>query len=231
MVQSTAVAVVDPATASAVQIREWSIAVRAQIPQMSSDELGQLEALLLAVKHRLKQLGKDISETERTRIRAVQRMGELLGPPRHGLSDDRNSTDHELRSSLSHAENDRNHKARLLAAYPGVVDEALAKAKAPDGLDSISFVPTLLGGDQKVHEYLYWEFHERGFSQAALYQGRWKGVRSGNPDAPIVLYDLKADLGEKRDVASANPELAAKIGDWLKSARSDSPDWIPSWTK
>ena len=66
-------------------------------------------------------------------------------------------------------------------------------AKVPDGCDSISFVPTLLGQprEQRQHEFLYWEFHEGGFKQAALYQGRWKGIRSGGPDAPVVLYDLQ----------------------------------------
>src|SRR5690606_10599087 len=53
----------------------------------------------------------------------------------------------------------------------------LAGAELPDGLDSISFVPTLLGkpDQQGEHEFLYWEFHERGFLNAALYRGRWKG--------------------------------------------------------
>ena len=54
---------------------------------------------------------------------------------------------------------------------------------------------------------------------------------SGAADAPIVLYNLKSDIGEKNDVAAAHPEIAAKIGDWLKTARSDSPDWIPTWSK
>ena len=55
----------------------------------------------------------------------------------------------------------------------------LAKAKLPRNTDSISFLPTLLGRKQKQHKFLYWEFHERGFSQAALYEGRWKGNRTG----------------------------------------------------
>ena len=80
----------------------------------------------------------------------------------------------------------------------------LAGAEVPDGCDSISFVPTLLGqtSEQPRHEFLYWEFHEGGFKQAALYQGRWKGIRSGGPDAPVVLYDLREDIAEKTDVAA-----------------------------
>lgn len=107
----------------------------------------------------------------------------------------------------------------------------LAGTEVPDGCDSISFVPTLLGrpAKQQSHEFLYWEFHERGFTQAALYQGRWKGIRSGNPDAPVVLYDLKHDIAEKTNVAAGHPEIAAKIGAYLKTARTPSPDWVPRW--
>lgn len=107
----------------------------------------------------------------------------------------------------------------------------LAGASVPPGCDSLSFAPTLSGqpGEQKQHEFLYWEFHEGGFKQAALYQGRWKGIRSGAPDAPVALYDQQNDLAETKDVAAEHPEIAAKIGAYLASARSDSPDWRPQW--
>jgi arylsulfatase A-like enzyme len=103
----------------------------------------------------------------------------------------------------------------------------LAGAKLPPGRDSISFVPTLRGRttEQREHEFLYWEFHERGFNQAALYQGRWKGIRERTPDAPLALYDLHNDIAEKTDVAARNPEIVARINAYLKTARSDSPDW------
>ncbi|MGN6547406.1 MAG: arylsulfatase [Aureliella sp.] len=107
----------------------------------------------------------------------------------------------------------------------------LARTGMPRDCDSISFVPTLLDepAKQQQHDFLYWEFHEGGFKQAALYQGRWKGIRSGAPDAPIALYDLKSDVAEKNNVAAQHPELAQKIGDYLATARSDSPDWKPVW--
>jgi arylsulfatase A-like enzyme len=103
----------------------------------------------------------------------------------------------------------------------------LAGASVPEGRDSLSFLPTLLGrdSDQKSHEFLYWEFHERGFSQAALYEGRWKGIRERSLSAPLALYDLSNDLGEKRDVAAEHPEIVARINAYLRSARTDSPDW------
>jgi arylsulfatase A-like enzyme len=108
----------------------------------------------------------------------------------------------------------------------------LAGAELPPGRDSISFVPTLLGrADQQAkHEFLYWEFHERGFKQAALYQGRWKGIRSGAADAPVALYDQQNDVAEIHDIAAQHPDIAQKIGDYLSSARTHSDHWIPVWT-
>ncbi|MBK9137824.1 MAG: arylsulfatase [Verrucomicrobia bacterium] len=107
----------------------------------------------------------------------------------------------------------------------------LAGAAVPAGLDSISFVPELQGraGAQARHEFLYWEFHEGGFTQAALFAGRWKGIRSGRPDAPLVLYDLQSDPGETKDVAAAQPQIVARISDYLGRARTPSPDWEPRW--
>lgn len=103
----------------------------------------------------------------------------------------------------------------------------LSGGKAPEGLDSISFVPTLLGKDkeQKQHEYLYWEFYEQG-GKTAVRAGNWKAVRLGFGDAvPIELYDLSKDLGEENNVADKNPEVVAKMKEIFAKARIDSPDW------
>jgi len=107
----------------------------------------------------------------------------------------------------------------------------LAKAEPPDSLDGISLVPVLTGrpGDQKKHEFLYWEFHEGGFRQAGLYQGRWKGIREGRPDAPVKLYDQESDVAEEHDVATDNPDIAARIGDYLTTARTPLAEWEPRW--
>jgi arylsulfatase A-like enzyme len=106
----------------------------------------------------------------------------------------------------------------------------LANAAVPAGLDSLSFVPTLLGQKgQLSHEFLYWEFHEGGFRQAALYRGRWKGIRRGAPDAPVALYDQQRDVAETNDVAALHPAIAKAIGDYLSTARSESEDWRPVW--
>ncbi len=103
----------------------------------------------------------------------------------------------------------------------------LAGAKPPANLDSLSLVPTLLGRPQQQakHRFLYWEFHERGFKQAALLNGRWKGLRAQGLNRPLELYDLSNDPNERLDVASQHPEIVNQIADYLRTARSDSEFW------
>jgi arylsulfatase A-like enzyme len=107
----------------------------------------------------------------------------------------------------------------------------LSGAELPEPHDSISFFPTLIGQDkdQQQHEFLYWEFHERSFSQAALLEGRWKGIRRGTQNSPLVLYDLKNDIAEKQDVSVEHPEIVKRIDEYLKTARTESPQWPARW--
>jgi arylsulfatase A-like enzyme len=100
----------------------------------------------------------------------------------------------------------------------------LAGAPAPANLDGLSMLPTLLGQTQtNRHEFLYWEFHERGFQQAVR-MGDWKALRP-QPGRPLELYNLKTDLGEKHNLAAQNPEVVAKIEEYLKTARTASDLW------
>ncbi len=118
-------------------------------------------------------------------------------------------------------------------AYAGdffATASVLAGKEAPAGLDSLSFVPTLTEqGTQAAHEFLYWEFHEGGFKQAALLDGRWKGIRGGAPDRPVRLYDLRNDVAEQKDVAGEHPEVARRLGEYLLTARTETADWKPVW--
>jgi arylsulfatase A len=103
---------------------------------------------------------------------------------------------------------------------PTVAD--ITGVKSPKDIDGISMLPALLGKDQSRHDFLYWEFHERGFDQAVR-MGDWKAVRHGKD--PLELYDLSTDPGEARNVARHNPNVVAKIAEYLKTARSDSAAW------
>lgn len=100
----------------------------------------------------------------------------------------------------------------------------IAMTPAPKGIDGISIYPLLTGQPQtNRHDFLYWEFHERGFQQAAR-AGDWKAIRP-QASEPLELYNLKVDPGETKDVAKENPEVVAKFEDYFKSARTEDPDW------
>jgi arylsulfatase A-like enzyme len=99
----------------------------------------------------------------------------------------------------------------------------LGGAQVPVGLDGASMTRALRGGSQPTHEFLYWEFHERGFQQAVR-MGAWKAVRL-KKDAPLELYHLDRDPGEREDVSAANPDVVKKIEAYLATARTDSAQW------
>lgn len=99
----------------------------------------------------------------------------------------------------------------------------LTGQKAPTGLDGISILPALLEGKAIEHPPLYFEFHERGFTQAARI-GDWKVVRLA-PGQSLELFNLKADLAETRDVAAQHPDVVKRFEDYLKTARVESELW------
>lgn len=101
----------------------------------------------------------------------------------------------------------------------------LAGTKAPEGIDGVSFLPTLLGQEvQPRHDYLYWEFHEKG-GRVAVRKDNWKGVKYGvleDPDTPLELYNLADDVGETSDLAAQYPDVVAALEDILRKARTPS---------
>ena len=96
-------------------------------------------------------------------------------------------------------------------------------AALPESHDAVSFLPALLGKEQRKHEALYWEFYERGSAQAVR-MGDWKGV--AKPFwGEIEIYDLKSDLGEAQNVAAKHPEIVEKIRAIMRREHVPSPDW------
>lgn len=114
-----------------------------------------------------------------------------------------------------------NHVSAFWDVFPTLAD--ITGQTVPDGLDGISFLPSLLGKKEQVrHTYLYWEFHELKGRQAVR-KGKWKGVRynvSIEPDAPIELYDLSTDPGENKNIAEQYPKVVAELTRILKEART-----------
>ncbi len=102
----------------------------------------------------------------------------------------------------------------------------LVGAEIPSDVDGISFLPTLLRSSKKQeeHQFLYWEFHEKGGRQAVR-MGDWKGVKYNvlnSPNTGIELYDLSKDIEEKNDIANEHPRIAKEIEKFMQTARTPS---------
>ena len=100
---------------------------------------------------------------------------------------------------------------------------AINNAKIDAKIDGISFLPTLLNkGNQKKHNYLYWEFHELGGRQAVR-QGDWKLVKYNvNKNGIYQLYNLKNDISEINDLSAQMPEKVAELAKLLETSRTES---------
>lgn len=117
-----------------------------------------------------------------------------------------------------------NHVSAFWDVFPTLGD--LIEGEVPTDIDGISFLPTLNDKeqDQQEHEYLYWEFHEKGGRQAVR-MGNWKAVKYNvlnDPNAPIELYNLLKDIKEENNVAMENPDVILEIKKILKEARTPS---------
>jgi len=124
-------------------------------------------------------------------------------------------------------------KARTTSEYTGAfwdlfpTFEQLAGIPLTKNIDGLSILPVLEGQPGKQHEYLYWEFHENNGRQAVRY-GKWKGVRlnvSKDPNAPIELYDLEKDPGEKHNIAAEHAIIVRQIKQYMQEAHQPNKDW------
>ena len=126
---------------------------------------------------------------------------------------------------------------------------ALAGAKMPNGTDGVDLMPYLTGAKAGTpNPTLYW----RSGPNFAIRDGDWKMwvVNRADPSEPprsgtgavadgieakvsplgkyVMLYDLKNDLGEKTNLATARPEVVARLQAKLEAW--DKLNVAPQWT-
>jgi arylsulfatase A-like enzyme len=147
-------------------------------------------------------------------------------------------------------------RAPLIARWPGKVTAGsvsnhisafwdmmptfceIAEISAPANIDGISFLPELIGEQQKEHEHLVWEYFHYNYGwkpgsegprnelqSQAVRMGKWKGVRENirnNPNAPLELYDLSKDFSEQNNLAEQFPDVVAQIQKIMQDEHTDS---------
>ncbi|WP_421918887.1 arylsulfatase [Marinifilum sp.] len=116
-----------------------------------------------------------------------------------------------------------NHVSAFWDVLPTFAE--IVGADVPNEIDGISFLPTLLGNEnQKQHESLYWEFHERGGRQAVR-KGDWKLVRYNvfKPERTTTeLYDLSVDPMENNNLAKEYPNVVHDLMEIMNQIRKES---------
>jgi arylsulfatase A len=114
------------------------------------------------------------------------------------------------------------HPSAFWDVFPTVAE--MTGISTPENLDGISFLPTLLGKEQAQHDFLYWEFHEKG-GRKALRKGDWKLVNYDVFDpakTTVELYNIASDPGEQNNVATQHPEVVKELSELMAGARTPS---------
>ncbi len=131
----------------------------------------------------------------------------------------------------------------------------LTKQPTPNGLDSISFVPTILGtpapsragsgsktlpskgreaanaregaGAPNAQQQHKYIYFEfyEQGGRQSVRFGNWKAIREPMFTGKVQLYDLAKDIGEQNNIADANPEIVKQAIAYMNEAHVDDPMW------
>jgi arylsulfatase A-like enzyme len=108
---------------------------------------------------------------------------------------------------------------------------SIAGAASPRGIDGVSMLDALRKGTMAkdvAPRLQYWEFYgfdqqknelrPNSLAQAARF-GEWKGVRPRVGEA-VELYNLRDDIGESKNLAASNREMATKMASMIDGAHT-----------
>lgn len=107
--------------------------------------------------------------------------------------------------------------------YPTILEIAGVKARPRQHRDGVSLAPLLRGNGAIDREALFWHYphysNQGGFPGAAVRVGDFKLIERFE-DGRVHLYNLKDDIGERRDLAAQKPDqvrrMRRRLHDWYK---------------
>jgi arylsulfatase A-like enzyme len=106
---------------------------------------------------------------------------------------------------------------------------AATETKAPAGrtLDGIDLLPVIAEGKPPVDRTLFWRIDRADRRQKAARRGKWKYVRDG---AIELVFDLEADVGERRNLGHVHPERVAElreaVNEWERDLAKNPPPFV-----
>jgi arylsulfatase A-like enzyme len=118
----------------------------------------------------------------------------------------------------------------------GAPDSSSARAGSETGApgrDGVSLVPLLSGTGRLQRDAIFWHYpHHQHYQLGGAMP--YSAVRSGDfkliefhDDQRAELYNVRSDISEQRDLAAAQPELAAqlrtRLHDWRDSVGAQMP--------
>jgi arylsulfatase A-like enzyme len=113
----------------------------------------------------------------------------------------------------------------LIASFASLTGQSFSNSEAPDSQD---WMNTLIGSSKTGREWLV-----EHSGRLSIIKGDWKYIEpgpgpvlqintnteTGNDPLP-QLYNLKTDIGEKKNVAIENPRIVKELSDLLKNIRN-----------
>ena len=116
--------------------------------------------------------------------------------------------------------------------FPTILDATNLEADEKVPVDGQSLMPILRRSEKLKRTAIYFHypnyaFHGGNRLGSAIRDGNYKLLERFD-DGSLELYDLKNDIGEKNNVASAKPDLAASLRKKLKTWRTETDAAMPT---
>jgi arylsulfatase A len=100
---------------------------------------------------------------------------------------------------------------------------AVGGATVPSDLEGINLLPILSGRSRVVERTLFWRIDVPTRQQRAVRRGDWKFLIDGDDQ---MLFNLRTDIGERRDLAATRPDLVrqlrARYLEWEKEVDAEA---------
>ena len=119
--------------------------------------------------------------------------------------------------------------------YPTMLELAGLPLRPNQHVDGVSFV-SLLEGRKMTRGPIYWHYphygNQGGAPGGAVRDGDWKLIE-WYEDGRLELFNLRDDLGEQNDLATAMPEKARELqkmlADWRRTVGAQMPTPNPNY--